>query len=114
VLVAGAVPAPGKRTVSAALRIMGLAEARDFALYHHGLSRARWDSRAIARKLLTMILDRFRSLGPLLIGIVSACGAAVEDKKVHFPRYAISRTFGIQRYTAQASRRILGFFEGAA
>jgi hypothetical protein len=69
VLVAGAVLAPGKRTVSAALRIMGLAEASDFALYHHVLSRARWDSRAIARKLLTMILDRFLPQGPLVVGM---------------------------------------------
>jgi hypothetical protein len=32
---------PGKRTVSAALRVIGLGEARDFARYHHVLSRAR-------------------------------------------------------------------------
>ena len=57
---------PGERTVSAALRIMELAAASDFALYHHVLSRARWDSRAIARKLLTMILDRFLSQDPLV------------------------------------------------
>jgi hypothetical protein len=55
VLVAGAVLTPGTRTVSAALRIMGLAEASDFALYHHV---SRWDSRAIARKLLTMNCSR--------------------------------------------------------
>jgi len=69
VLVTGAVLTPGKRTVSAVLRIMGLADAADFALYHHVLSQARWDSRAIARKLLTMILDRFLPAGPLIIGI---------------------------------------------
>jgi len=59
VLVTGMVLAPGKRTVSAALRVMGLGETRDFALYHYVLSHARWNSRAIARTLLTMILDRF-------------------------------------------------------
>jgi hypothetical protein len=69
VLVTGAVLTPGKRTVSAVLRIMGLAEAADFALYHHVLSQARWDSRAIARKLLTMILERFLPAGPVIIGI---------------------------------------------
>jgi hypothetical protein len=69
VLIAGAVLAPGKRTVSAALRIMGLSEVDDFAVYHHVLSQARWDSRAIARKLLTMILDRFLPRGPLVVGI---------------------------------------------
>lgn len=69
VLIAGVVLTPGKRTVSAALRIMGLSQAGDFALYHHVLSQARWDSRAIARKLLTMILDRFLPAGPLIVGI---------------------------------------------
>jgi hypothetical protein len=69
VLLTGAVLATGKRTVSAALRIMGLSEVGDFALYHHVLSQARWDSRAIARKLLTMLLDCFLPAGPVIIGI---------------------------------------------
>jgi len=69
VLVTGAVLTPGKRTVSAVLRIMGLGQAGDFALYHHVLSQARWDSRAIARKLLVMVLDRFLPAGPVIIGI---------------------------------------------
>src|ERR1019366_6206461 len=69
VLVTGMVLAPGKRTVSAALRVMGLGATRDFALYHYVLSRARWNSRAIARTLLTMILDRFLPSGPVVIGI---------------------------------------------
>jgi hypothetical protein len=69
VLVAGVVLTPGKHTVSAALRMMGLSQAGDFALYHHVLSQARWDSRAIARKLLAMILDRFLPVGALIIGI---------------------------------------------
>jgi len=69
VLVTGMVLAPGKRTVSAALRVMGLGETRDFALYHYVLSQARWSSRAIARTLLTMILDRFLPTGPVVIGI---------------------------------------------
>ena len=66
-LVTGMVLAPGKRTVSAALRIMGLGGTRDFALYHYVLNRARWNSRAIARPLLTMILDRFLPVGPVVI-----------------------------------------------
>ena len=69
VLVAGMVLAPGKRTVSAALRVMGLGAAHDFALYHYVLNRARWNSRAVARTLLTMILARFLPTGPVVIGI---------------------------------------------
>ena len=69
VLVTGAILTPGKRTVSAVLRIMGLSEAADFALYHHVLSQAHWDSRAIARKLLSLIMERLLPAGPVIIGI---------------------------------------------
>jgi hypothetical protein len=69
VLVTGAILTTGKRTVSAVLRIMGLAEAADFALYHHVLSQAHWDSRVIARKLLSLILERLLPTGPVIIGI---------------------------------------------
>jgi hypothetical protein len=69
VLVTGAILTTGKRTVSAVLRIMGLADAADFALYHHVLSQAHWDSRVIARKLLSLILERLLPSGPVIIGI---------------------------------------------
>ena len=69
VLVTGAVLTTGKRTVCAVLRVMGLSQSGDFALYHHVLSQARWDSRAIARQLLVMILERFLPNGPVIIGI---------------------------------------------
>jgi DDE superfamily endonuclease len=68
-LITGMVLAPGKRTVSAALRVMGLGAAHDLALYHYVLNRARWNRRAVSRMLLTMILDRFPPTGPVAIGI---------------------------------------------
>jgi hypothetical protein len=69
VLIAGATLATGKRTVTSALRAMGLGEAGDFALYHHVLSRARWSSRAVARKLLAMIVERFAPSGDIVFGL---------------------------------------------
>ena len=54
VLVMGAVLAPGKRTVSACLRMTGRAEAGNFSSFHQVLNRARWDARAVARRLLGM------------------------------------------------------------
>ena len=69
VLVAGAVLTPGKRTVSSALRVMGLGTHAGFARYHHVLSRARWSSRAVAGKLLTMIVDVFLPKGPVIVGM---------------------------------------------
>jgi DDE superfamily endonuclease len=69
VLVAGAVLAPGKRTVTQALRVMGLGEAPQFRRYHEVLDRARRDARAVARQLRLYVLDRLLPNGPVVIGI---------------------------------------------
>jgi hypothetical protein len=69
VLVAGAILAPGKRTVTQALRVMGLAEQTGFGRYHEVLNRARWDSRAIARRLLGHLLDALWPGGEVVIAI---------------------------------------------
>ncbi|WP_104519512.1 transposase [Rhodopila globiformis] len=67
VLVTGAILAPGQRTVSAALRVMGLADRPGFGRYHEVLSEARWDARALARKLLLHLLEVLLPEGQLVI-----------------------------------------------
>jgi hypothetical protein len=52
ILLADAILAPGKRTVSSALRVMGLDEQKPFHRYHRVLSRANWSSREASRLLL--------------------------------------------------------------
>jgi len=69
VLVAGAVLAPGKRTVTQVLRVMGLEDQVGFGRYHEVLNRARWDARALAQRLLLHLLDRLLPSGPVVIGI---------------------------------------------
>jgi len=69
VLVAGAVLAPGKRTVSQVLRVMGLAEKPGFGRYHDVLSRAHWNGRAVARTLLAQVLDAFLPAGEVVVGV---------------------------------------------
>lgn len=69
VLVAGAVLAPGKRTVTQVLRVMGLAEEAGFQRYHDVLSRARWDARAVARRLLLTIIERLLPEGEVVVGL---------------------------------------------
>src|SRR5271157_6221810 len=71
--VAGAVLAPGKRTVTQVLRVMGLADEPSFRRYHEVLSRARWASehasegaRAVARRLLLYIIDRLLPNGEIV------------------------------------------------
>jgi hypothetical protein len=68
-LVAGAILAPGRRTVAAALRAMGLAQERRFARYHRVLSRAAWSGLAVSRVLLGLLVTTFVPTGPLVIGI---------------------------------------------
>jgi DDE superfamily endonuclease len=69
VLLAGAILAPGKRTVASALRAMGLEEERHFCRYHRVLSRATWSSREVSRLLLGLLVEAFVSEGPLVLGI---------------------------------------------
>jgi hypothetical protein len=76
VLVGGAVLAPGKRTVTQALRVMGLADRPGFSRYHDVLSRARWASehasegaRDVARRLLLHLLAVLLPSGEVVIGV---------------------------------------------
>src|SRR5580704_18919481 len=55
-LLAGAVLAPGRRTVSTALRILGRERDPNFCNFHRILNRAAWSSRAAARQLLILLV----------------------------------------------------------
>jgi len=68
-LVVGAVLAVRFRTVTAALRAVGLVEETSFSSYHRVLSRARWSAREGARRLLGQLVERFAPEGPVIIGI---------------------------------------------
>ena len=69
VLVAGAVLAPGRRTVTAALRVMGLGQAPGFAVHHRVLSHARWSSRTVAHRLLLLLVAALVPEGPVVVGL---------------------------------------------
>ena len=69
VLVTGTILAPGKRTVTQALRVMGLAERPGFGRYHEALNRARWDARDVSRRLLLHMLAVLWPSGEVVIAI---------------------------------------------
>jgi DDE superfamily endonuclease len=69
VLLIGAILAPGKRTVTSLLRIMGLSRERRFVNYHRVLNRARWSEREAARLLLRLLLVAFVPRGPVIFGL---------------------------------------------
>jgi hypothetical protein len=70
VLITGAILAPGCRTVSSALRAMGLDQEKRFHRYHRALSRASWSSLKASRVLLRLLVETFVPEGnPLVVGI---------------------------------------------
>jgi hypothetical protein len=69
VLLAGALLAPGRRTVTSALSILGLRAVTGFTNYHRVLNRNRWSSRASAKRLLHLLLGTFVPDGPVILGI---------------------------------------------
>jgi DDE superfamily endonuclease len=69
VLMVGALLAPGQRTVTAVLRVMGLSQERHFQNYHRVLNRARWSSLATAHVLLELVVRTFVPRGTVVIGL---------------------------------------------
>jgi hypothetical protein len=69
ILIAGAILAPGRRTVTSALSIMGLREIATFTTFHRVLNRNRWSSRDLARRLLHQLVATFVPEGPVVMSI---------------------------------------------
>jgi hypothetical protein len=70
VLIVGTLLAHGQRTVTAALRPMGVHDATTFGLSHHGRSRARWSPLAGGRRLLHLLGRTFGAAGGDLTGVI--------------------------------------------
>lgn len=65
----GGLLATGKRTVTSCLRVTGRADVANFATCHQILNRARWSSRAVAKRLPGIVVERFVPDGPIAIGM---------------------------------------------
>src|SRR5258708_26503169 len=67
--VVGAILDPDKRTVRAAMGVMGLSDEAQFQNYHRVLSRAKWNSLEVSRILLGLLVMTFVALGvPVVLG----------------------------------------------
>jgi len=101
VLLIGAILAPGKRTVSAALRVMGLSDEVHFQNYHRVLSRACWSSRALSRLLLQLLVDTFLAPdAPVVLGIDETIerrrGAKIAAKGIYRDAVHSSKEFFVK------------------
>ena len=95
VLLIGAILAPGKRTVTAALHVMGLSDEPHFQNYHRVLSRAVWSSLEVSRILLMLLVNTFVPKGPVVMGI---------DETIERRRGAKIKAKGIYRDPVRSSR----------
>ncbi len=69
VLLTGAVLAPGKRTVTAILQIMGRSTHVPFQTYHRVLNRAAWSPLQASRLLLRVLVAVFIPYGVIVLGL---------------------------------------------
>ena len=70
ILLMGAILAPGVRTVSATLTVMGLKDDPQYQNYYRVLNRAKWCGRTASYLLLGLIIQTFVAAGvPIVIGV---------------------------------------------
>jgi len=87
VLLVGAILAVGKRTVTSALRVMGVSDESGFAKYHHVLNRAVWSSHRVAEMLLALLMVHLdKGTGPLVFGIDETMLGAKDHGPGHLSR----------------------------
>jgi len=98
-LLIGAILAPGRRTVAAVLRIMGLADEPQFQKYHRVLNRACWSSRQAAGILLRALVATFGT-GPLVFGLDETLerrrGAKIAAKGIYRDAVRSSHSFFVK------------------
>jgi hypothetical protein len=68
VLLTGAILSPASRTVTNALRVMGLSQEKHFQNYHRVLGRDQWSCLAGSKILLNLLIKAFGLSGEVVIG----------------------------------------------
>src|SRR5690242_2517861 len=86
-LLAGALLTPGRRTVAAALRVMGLGQTPTFTTYQRVLNRNVWSTRELARRLLQLLVHALVPKGPVILGLDDTLerrrGAKIKAKGIY-------------------------------
>ena len=101
VLLVGAILAPGIRTVTGALRVMGLSQEPQFQNYHRVLNRATWSSRALSRILLRLLIQTFVPPDATIVGgldehLERRRGATIAAKGIYRDAVRSSKSFFVK------------------
>jgi len=84
VLLYGAILAPGTRTVSAVLRVMGLGDVDTFVKYHRVLNRDHWSPWVLSQRLLTLLIRLFVPEGVALVLLIDETLERREGKRIKY------------------------------
>jgi len=104
VLLVGAILAPGKRTVTSALRVLGLKDEKQYQNYHRVLNRAQWSGLLVSRILLGLLVTAFVSAG---VAIVIGADETLERR-----RGKKIKAKGIFRDAVRSSRKYTNYSSG--
>ena len=101
ILLVGAILAPGKRTVTSALRVMGLSQERQFQNFHRVLNRATWSSHALSCVLLRLLVAAFvPAEAAIVVGIDDHIerrrGAKIAAKGIYRDAVRSSKSFFVK------------------
>ena len=87
ILLIGAILCPAERTVTAALRVMGLSGEKHFQNYHRVLNRAIWSSLEASHILFRLLISAFANSGPIILGLDDTIerrrGAKIKAKGIY-------------------------------
>ena len=100
ILLTGAILSPVSRTVTNALRVMGLSQEKHFENYHRVLNRDQWSSLQGSRILLNLLIKTFGLAGELVIGfddtIERRRGGKIKAKGIYRDAVRSSKSFFVK------------------
>ena len=100
ILLTGAILSPVSRTVTNALRVMGLSREKHFENYHRVLNRDQWSSLKGSQILLNLLVKAFGLSGELVIGfdetIERRRGEKIKAKGIYRDAVRSSKSFFVK------------------
>jgi hypothetical protein len=119
ILLIGAILAPGKRTVSAVLYVLGQKDDAQYQNYHRVLNRAKWSSLAASKILLGMLVGAFVAAGvPVIIGadetLERRSGEQIKNKSVFRDAVRSSKKYTVHSFGLRWVSMMLIVYRGVA
>ena len=100
ILLTGAILSPVSRTVTNALRVMGLSQEKHFENYHRVLNRDQWSSLKGSQILLNLLVKTFGLFGELVIGfddtIERRWGGKIKARRIYRDAVRSSKSFFVK------------------